>query len=155
VTSYAQKLLRITLALSNNAVFAGTDSNTLTLSNLRCVARLKSGGFPAFPEAEVLVYGMLQADMNALVALAFVTQGYERNTMIVEASSDGGASYSIVFCGQIVTAQPDYTSAPDVFLRITARTLFFESLNPAPAASYTGPTDVAIVQPFAIVTASE
>jgi hypothetical protein len=88
---------------------------------------------------------MTQPDMNALTALSFVTQGYERNTMIVEASSDGGASYSVVFCGQIVTAQPDYTSAPDVFMRVTARTLFFESLAPATAASYTGATDVATI----------
>lgn len=141
--SFAKKQLRITLALSNNAVFQGTNSNTLVLSGLRASASLKSNGFPAFPNAEIKIYGMLQSDMNALSALATNVNGFKRNTIIVEANSGNG--YSIAFAGQIVTAMPDYTGAPDVFFRVTAQTLFFEALNPTDPASYTGPTDVATI----------
>ena len=141
--SFAKKLLRITLTLTNNAVFDGTNSNVLVLSNLRAVARLKLAGFPAFPEADVEIYGMRQADMNALTALSRVFLGYNRNTILIEAN--GGEGWAQVFSGEIVTAQPDYADMPDVVLRITARTLFFASLNPTAPTSYTGPTDVATI----------
>lgn len=143
--SFTSKNLRFKFTLANNAKFQGTNSNVLQISGLRALASIRGAGLPAFPEATLTIYGLLQADMNALTALQFQPLSMLRNTVIVEADSTGLGEFSTVFSGQIITAGPDYDSVPDVPLRITARVLGFESLNPATATSYTGPTSVATI----------
>lgn len=150
MTSFTRKLLRFTFVLSNNAVFEGTGSNTLTVTGLRATVNTKGSGLPAFPEAEGRINGLRQDDMNALTALANVVSSgsplpFQRNTVLIEADSGNGQGWSTVFAGQIVSAGPDYTGAPDVALRFFARAMFFESINPANVTSYTGATDVATI----------
>jgi len=141
--TFTLKQLRFTFALANNATFAGGNSNVLTVVGLRASAFIKGSGLPAFPEAELTVYGMRQADMIALTALAFQPLGLQRNTVTVEANSGNG--FSTVFMGQIITAGPDYSNAPSVSLKMLARVLGYESLSPASAASYPQQTSVATI----------
>lgn len=148
-STFGIKRLRFTFTLSNNSVFAGTNSNILVVGGtpspdvgLRATATIKGSGLPAFPEADFQVWGMKQDDMVALTALQFQPLGMQRNTVQCDASPDDGATWSTVFVGQIVTGGPDWSNMPDVPLNINARLLAFESLNPAPPTSYTGNTSV-------------
>lgn len=142
-STFTAKQLRFTFTLANNATFAGTNSNVLTVTGLRATAEIKGSGLPAFPEAQITVWGMKKDDMVSLTALQFQPLAMLRNTIKVEANS--GQGWSTVFTGQIVTAGPDWDNMPDVPLNVSARLLAFESLNPAAATSYTGTTDVATV----------
>lgn len=135
-TSFTVKNLRFTFILANNAVFAGTNSNTLKVSGLKASVSIKGSGLPAFPEASITVYGMLLSDMIALNALAFQPLAMQRNTVIVEA--DSGQGFTTVFSGQIITGGPNFQDIPATKLTISARILGFESLNPATPTSYTG-----------------
>lgn len=141
--TFTEKQLRFTFVLSNNSVFAGTNNNKLVVTGLRAQVDIRGSGMPAFPEAQIRVYGMLPSDMNALIALAFQTEGVLRNSVTVEAND--GRGWSTAYAGQILTAQPDYAGVPDVPLVITSRMLGYESINPATATSYTGATDVATI----------
>lgn len=143
MTTFTKKDLRFTFILSNNAVFAGTNSNTLKINGLRASATIKGAGLPAFPEAELNIFGLLEADMNALTATQFQPLTMQRNTVIVEA--DSGQGFSTVFSGQIITSGPNYDAIPAVELNVHARVLGFDSLNPATPTSYTGATDVATI----------
>jgi len=82
--------------------------------------------------------------MNALTA---ITGNYSLqflpNSVLIEANS--GSGWSAVFAGQIMTAGPDYSGAPDVSLRVTAQALGFQLLSPATPTSYTGPTDIVTI----------
>lgn len=147
--TFTLKQLRFTFTLANNAVFNGAN-NTLVVSGLRALVNIKGSGMPAFPESDMTIYGMLEQDMNVLTALAFQPLAMNRNTVMVEANSGDGRGWSTVFLGQIVTAGPDYKESPAASLKITARVLGYESLNPANPSSYTGAADVAtIVQDLA------
>ena len=139
--SFAEKLLRVTFTLSTNAVFEGTGGNTLVLSGLRTLAVVRGSGFPAWPEADLAVYGMRVSDMNALSSLASNVELITRNSVQIEANS--GAGWSTVFNGQIVSAYVDYSGAPEVCLRVQCRALYLESIQSSPAVSYPGPTDAA------------
>jgi len=141
VTTFTKKNLRYTFILSNNAVFEGTNSNTLKVDGLRSSAMIQGSGLPAFPEAHLIVYGLKQADMNALTATQFQPLAMQRNTVIVEA--DSGQGFSTVFSGQIITSGPNYDGIPAASLNVQARVLGFDSLNPATPTSYTGATSVA------------
>lgn len=152
MTTFTVKDLRFTFTLSNNAVFRYPDnSNVLQVQGLRDTAILKGAGLPAFPEAELTIYGLTQSDMNALTSLQFQPSAMQRNSVLVEADNGDGQGFSAVFAGQIITAGPEYTGIPHVPLKVHARILGFESLNPATATSYTGTTNVVdIVRTIAV-----
>lgn len=141
--SFTVKQLRFTFTLANNAVFAGTNSNTLVVQGLRAMITVRGSGLPAFPDCDIEIYGMKEADMIALTALQFQPLAMLRNTVQCDANS--GSGWSTVFIGQILTGGPDWSNMPDVPLSINARLLAFDSLNPAPATSYTGVTSVATI----------
>lgn len=134
--------MRVTFTLNNSkAVFAGTNKNVLTLTGLRMRAIIKGAGIPAFPEATLKIYGMAQADMNALAVVVVDggKPGYFQNSVLIEANSSGTPTgWSTVFAGQIMTAGPDYDAAPNVCLDVSAITGGFDLLNPAQPTSYPG-----------------
>jgi hypothetical protein len=141
--TFTKKDLRFTFTLSNNAVFAGTNSNVLKVAGLRATASLKGSGFPSFPTADISVYGLSQSDMIGLTALQFLPLNLQRNSVQVETNSSSG--WSTVFAGQIITAGPDYANVPEVPLNVSAQILFFDQLNPATPTSYPGTASVAEV----------
>jgi hypothetical protein len=141
--TFTIKQLRFTFTLANNAKFNGTN-NQLVIAGLRASVSIKGSGLPAFPEAEISIYGMLQSDMIALTALAFQpSPAMMRNTVVIEAN--GGGGWSTVFSGQIITGGPNYDNLPNVFYGAQCRVLGYESLAPADAISYTGATDVGLI----------
>lgn len=149
MTSFAQKLLRVTFTLSNNAVFPGDPAqpkNQLKLTGLRCIANISCQGAPAFPTADLAIFGMAQSDMNALSALTFEVTGVTRNTVQIEADSGDGGGFTTVYAGQIVSANIVYPpGSPDVYLHVSGQMAYFDQINPATATSYTGPTPVATI----------
>lgn len=148
MSSFAQKLLRVKFTLSNGSTFVaglpGDPPNQLTLVGLRTIANIVCSGSPAFPECDLTIFGMAQADMNALTALTFEVTGVNRNTVQIDASSDGGVSFSTVYAGQITAAHIQY-SPPEASLRVLAQMAFFDQINPATPTSYPQSTDVATI----------
>lgn len=146
VSSFSQKSMRVTFTLTNsNAVFAGTNRNVLTLTGLRMRAIIKGAGVPAFPEATLKIYGMAQADMNALAVVVVDggKPGYFFNSVLIEANSSGLPSgWSTAFAGQIVTAGPDYDAAPNACLDVSAITGAFDLFAPTQPVSYNGEATV-------------
>lgn len=145
--SFSVKTLRLTFTLSNGSTFAGDNgvSNVLKLTGLRCMAHISAQGAPAFPQCELIVFGMAQSDMNALSSLTFKPTGIQRNTVVIEADSGDGAGFSTVFAGQIVTAYTDFAGVPEVSLRVTAQMGYFDQVNPATATSYPQSTPAATI----------
>ena len=117
--------------------------NTLVLTGLRMSSVIQSMQFPAFPQADITILGMLAADMNTLTDFEYHVFAVTRNSIIVEANA--GAGWSTVFAGQILSAQPSYDTEPDVAMRIKARVMVYESLATTGVTSYTGATDVATI----------
>lgn len=142
--TYTVKNLRVTFTLTNsNAVFPGTTANKLQVSGLRMSAVIKGSGLPAFPELSLRIYGLAQADMNAL-AIVPVQGGkpdFSFNTVQVEA--DSGSGFTFIFSGQIFQAGPDYSGAPDVCLFVHAQSAGFDQLTPANPTAYPGTANVA------------
>ena len=143
VSSFTQKLLRVTFTLSDSTASFNGDNNVLVLSNLRMVARVNASGFPAFPEAHMDVYGMAVSDMQVLSSLSRNLNGTQPDNVRVDANS--GAGWSTVYEGQIVSAYIDYSGAPEVCFRIQSRYLGFQSVNPAQVTSYAANADCALV----------
>lgn len=141
--SFGLKQLRATFQLSGGATFQGTNSNTLQIAGLRMSAAVKYGGGSAVPQCTLKVYGMLQTDMNALIAVSLNVDSLTRNTLVLEANSDDGAGWITLFTGQIFVAGPSYEAAPDVCLIVQASTAYWFRLVPAQPSSSKGNVSVA------------
>lgn len=148
-SSYTSKQLRVTFTLNNNnAVFPGDSNkaaNVLQLTGYRMRTIIQGAAMPAFPDATLYVWGMGQADMNAL-SIVPVQGGkpeYSFNSVLIEANAGNG--WVAVFAGQIVNAGPDYDGAPDVPLVVQAITGGFDLLNNSQPTSYPGTADAATI----------
>lgn len=146
MNSFTQKALRVKFVIArNNVKFPGTNSNTLTLTGMRTSARIDAVA-RLQTQAEVEVWGMAPADMNALT-VAWVNPPFVfDNALIIEANSTGGPSGWVqVFKGTIIEAQPKYGDAPNVSFRCLATCGYFQKVNSASPTSFTGQTDIGAI----------
>lgn len=135
-SSFTAKNLRFTFTLSTNSKFSGVN-NTLVISGLRATASINWAAPPSFPNANIRIYGMGEADMRALTGLNTGVLAQTPNTVLVEA--DSGSGFLAAFAGQIITGVPDYNSAPDVSFVIFSQLLGYELLNPGTPTSFAQP----------------
>ncbi len=142
-SSFKEKRLRVTLILTGaNAVFPGTNSNTLILTDLRMSATVASVARLA-TQADISIWGMMRADMNALT-LAWANPPLVRDHVVI-LEADSGNGFSQVFKGTILEAQPVYGAAPDVYFRLQAITGYFQKINAAPPTSYPFQVDIGFI----------
>lgn len=146
MNSFTQKQLRVTLILTGaNAVFPGTNSNTLVIDKLRMTAKVQAVARLA-TQADVRIYGMRQADMNALTVAWANPPVVLDHIVIVEANNTGKAEGWVqVFKGTIIEAQPDYRAMPDVSFNLLAVTGYFQKINPVEPVSYPNEVDIGTV----------
>jgi hypothetical protein len=141
--SFTKKRLRVTLILAGaNAVFPGTNSNTLVLTDMRVAATVQ-GVARLSTQADIQIYGMKREDMDALT-VAWANPPIVRDHLVI-LEADSGDGYSQVFKGTILEAQPDYEGAPDVLFRVQAITGYFQKINPAPPTTYTGSVAIDVI----------
>lgn len=140
MNSFTQKQLRVTLVMSGaNSVFPGTNSNTLIVENLRVSARVRQVARFA-TEADIRIYGMKAADMDALTVAWANPPVVLDHLVILEA--DSGLGFVQVFKGTINEAQPNYDAAPDVSFDLLAVTGYFRKISPAEPTSYPAASDI-------------
>lgn len=127
MNSFTVKALRVTLVLAGtNQVFPGTNSNTLVLTGLRMSAKVTQAARLA-TQAEINIYGMLAADMNALTVAWANPPVILDHIVILEA--DDGNGFVQVFKGTIIEAQPEYRAAPNVYFSLLAVTGYFKKIQ--------------------------
>jgi hypothetical protein len=141
VASFSKtKQLRVTLILAGaNAVFPGTNSNTLVLEGLRMSATVQ-GVARLSTQADIRVWGMKREDMNALTVAWANPPIVRDHVVILEANTGDG--FTQVFKGTILEAQPDYQNAPNVAFHLAAITGYFQKINAAPPTSYPDAADI-------------
>lgn len=147
--SYAQKLLRATLLLPESN-FPGTTSNTLTLVGYRMSASITAAsGY--LSTLDIAIYGMRQADMDACTIIFSDATPQLVNTraqILLEASPDGGKTWTQVFEGTFVEAQPDYSNIPAAGFRALAMTGAGMKYQIAQPTSYPGQTSIATIAQY-------
>jgi hypothetical protein len=119
-----------------------TTNNLLTVTGPRASANISHAGGAANFAADLRLYGLTQQHMAQLT----MSDGYisvSKGNTVTIAAGIVGATPSIIYSGNINSAVPDYSAAPDVFFQV-------ESSGPLPIAvttlaptSYPGTTDVA------------
>jgi len=132
--SFTQKVLTASIKLSSGT-FDGT-SNVKLISGLRMHLTVKKGGHPSKNEATIMIYGMLEHDMNKLTTLSFKALKVGKNQISVLAGDINTSSTA--FQGEITDAFADYKSAPNMGFMIKAMSGFFNGIAPVSPQSVAG-----------------
>jgi hypothetical protein len=147
--SFIQRLIETTITLTPNQqtgqpnTFAGTSSDTITLSGFRTSVRIdNSGGVNC--SATAVIYGLAPSLMNQLSTLGMIFDMVQKNTITISAG-DAQAGLTPIFTGTIAFAYGDYNGAPNVGMHFEARTGLINGVVPVPASSYPQSTDVATI----------
>jgi len=143
MNSFNVKRLRLTFILAGtNQVFPGTNSNQLVIENLRMSCKVQAVARLA-TQADIRVFGMLQADMNALT-VAWANPPVVLDHIVILEADNGNGAFVQVFKGTIIEAQPDYRSMPNVPFCLLAVTGYFQKINPAAPTSYPETVDIGV-----------
>lgn len=144
MSSFTEKKLRATIVLADDSstVFTATGDNTLVIDQLRMSASVTSNARQA-TQMSLNIWGMLEADMNALTAAWLDPESIRDNLITLEA--DSGDGYRLVFTGTILEAQPDFRRVPDVPFTILAMIGYYQSINITPPLSFQGAVDIDVL----------
>lgn len=142
MSSFTNKQLRVTFVLVGaNQVFPGTGNNTLTLTGLRMSARIDQTPRLLGP-LDLKIWGMKQADMNALT-VAFANPPVILDHQVILEANDG-SGWTQVYRGTIREAQPIYRAQPDVYFQVVGLGGYFQKINSAQPTSYPGVVDIGV-----------
>lgn len=137
------KQLRVTFTLTQpNASFPGTGNNQLQLSSLRTIALIDSYvGFAA--QLDLRVYGMKQADMNALSVIQFKPWPTATLNNVVTVEAYSGNGWTQIFSGSMIEASPEYREMPDVYLHVQAQAGYQQGIAVGTPLTYPAGSSVA------------
>lgn len=143
-SSFVQRQLRASITLSSGT-FPGTDSNTLVLSGFRMIARLQGAGNWT-NACDLSVFGMKQADMNAVTVLWGQGGIYTANLkgyLTLETPNANG--WLTIFQGSFFDAHPDYSDLPRVCLKVSCMIGYAVQIARAAPNSFSGATSIAAI----------
>jgi hypothetical protein len=106
--------------------------------------RIKNSGAPSQQEADVSIWGLTPSLMNQLSTLGMKVNLLGKNSVTVQAG-DAESGMTTVFVGTIFNAYGDYSSSPDVPLRMTCQFGGAQAVVAATPSSYRGSTPVSTI----------
>ncbi len=139
-----RRRIDVEMELANDQRFdAQGSANIIRLSGLRVQAHIKKiGQFGEGWRASLRIFGMLEADMNALSVLSFQASAVQLNKIRVSAGDDQVMNQ--VFSGHIVNGWIDYNHAPEVCFVIEAMPDYYNRLCVAKPCSFPDKVDVSV-----------
>jgi len=133
-------ITRITLGTDK---FDDAGNNQITLEGFRTIVDIVKAGGKQMSTLHAKIYGVKQADMNAITTLAWRALTFIKNR--IEVFAIDGVAQTLVFAGNIINAWGDYNAMPDVYLNIQASAVYFQRLRPVSPRSFKGQIDVASI----------
>lgn len=141
--AFTKKKIEIHIILANG-VFAN-GSNTKVVKNLPCKVQVQCCQLPMKDQASVSIYGLKKEDLDALTWLVWNPLSVDRNQIAIYASDEGDIAPPLVFAGEIQSSVPEYNTAPDIALNITAISGYYSGMIAMSPYSFKGSIPVASI----------
>jgi hypothetical protein len=141
------KTIRTTIILSEGEFEGG--GNTKVIEGLATTVEVEKNGLPEKNTAKVAISNLKMSDMEKMTFLAFRPLQKRKNKIVIEAGIQG-QELGMVFKGDIISAFPDFNSAPDVPFQIEAMAAGWSYQIAESPTSIQGEEDVAkLMEQFA------
>lgn len=145
MNTFVRRRIDVTLELANDQRFEGQgNANIIHLRGLRVKADIKKiGQFGEGWQASLSIFGMLEADMNALSVLSFNSMAVQLNKVRVSVGDEH--VMTPVFSGHIVNGWIDYANSPEVCFVIEAMPDYYNRLRVSKPTSFPDKTALKVV----------
>lgn len=138
-----QRRIGVTFTKANGN-FTGSNKNTFSVDKLRARADISKAGGLSWGMLNLAVFGLTLSQMNDLSTLGQIVSTDVHNLVQVYAGDDVNGM-SLVYDGTIFQCWADFTNPPNVCMRLQAQTGLSDAIAPAPANSYPGSADAAVI----------
>lgn len=129
--SYTLKSLRVTVTM------ADAGKQLVFTDPLAIAVSVQKTGAPELPRAKVAIKGLTLATMAQLTMLSFDATSLKRNYIEI-AAGEKGRALTVIFQGEITTAQADMNASPSPVFQIDAITCAYPKLVPASPVAVAG-----------------
>lgn len=143
-SSFQRRRIRVTFQLASGTFIQEGNPDTVLLEDYRTSVEIDAPGGYEFAVCRLRIYGVEQLTMDRLTVINYQNLDFYRNVMMVEAT-DGDGQFTVIFHGEIYTAQPDYSGAPDVAFVAEARSGLIGSLSVASPNSFPGAQKISAI----------
>lgn len=141
------KTIKTTIILGEGQFADG--NNTKIIEGLSTKVMVQKNGLPEKHSAKVTLTNIAMADMEQMTFLSFRPLQKRKNKILIEAG-DVGTELATVFKGDITSAFPDFSNAPDVTFEIEGITAGWNFLTAESPTSINGEADAAqLIEQFA------
>lgn len=142
-----EKTIRVTIILGEGEFKDGT--NTRIIEGLATACDIQKNGLPEKNSASVKISNLSMDDMEQMTFLAFRPLQSRKNHIMIEAG-EKGEELSLCFKGDITSAFPDFSTAPDIVFNIEAITAGWSVLlNTSPTSVNGSETAEKLIKGFA------
>jgi hypothetical protein len=142
-----EKTIKVTIILGEGEFKDGT--NTRIIEGLATACDIQKNGLPEKNSAKVKISNLSMDDMEQRTFLAFRPLQSRKNHIMIEAGNKG-EELSLCFKGDIQSAFPDFSTAPDVVFNIEAITAGWSVLlNTSPTSVNGEETAEKLIKGFA------
>lgn len=122
-----------------NLEFTSPNTKPLKLEGLRCSAVISNpGGYSAFGQLQLQVYGMTLAQMNEYSSVGANMVAVQNQSVTVLAGDQGGNNLTQVFSGTLISSFIDLSNLPEVSFVCSAVAGYFAKGSPSAPNSYQG-----------------
>lgn len=136
-TSFQQRRLKITLQLAAGAKNKEGEPDTFEFTDFRTNVEISQPGGFNFAQCRLRIYGIAKEIMDRFTVINYQNLSFMRNVLTVEATDSDGR-FCVVFKGEMFSATPDYSGAPQVAFVAEAQSGLIGMLAPAVAVSFPG-----------------
>lgn len=115
-------------------IISTTDAkgNIHEYGDLAAMCSISAGGGALMPTARVHIYNLSIQEINRLTSVRWMTKDALRNMLIIDCEINGVRSN--IFKGNITTALPDFSGAPDISIIIESATAILNKVSPLSSA---------------------
>lgn len=143
-STFQRRRLRVTFKLAAGTFLEEGDPDTVVLEDFRTECEIDAPGGYELSTCRLRVYGIERFTMDRLTVINYQNLDFLRNTVLVEATDEDG-QFNSIFFGEIYSAQPDFSGAPDVPFVCEALSGLVGTLAPAASGTYPGAQQVSAI----------
>lgn len=139
---FSKKTLRVVIQNMEGEFYPGV--STIEFKDLPIEVKINKTELPAGLQATINIYGASKRHMNSITTIQWLTDFIVQKAILVYANDGGGEK--LLFQGNIMNAQPDYGTAPDVKITINACAgAYYNLMSDVPPSSLEGEVPVHLI----------
>ena len=124
---FTKKIIKVEIELVKKSFQSG--KKQVTIEGLPIKVVVEKGGLPSFNTAKIEIQGLSLDRMMALSSLAIESMLADERHKVNIYAGDEKNGLSLIFSGDVKSAIPDFSGAPDIVMRLDCFCAYFDAIT--------------------------